>query len=71
MRGRCALGVPGRVCLLLLVGIGLFGGVRAQAADIAPQRVGGKIQWVYSYAEGKKLARETGKPMFLVFRCER
>ncbi len=31
----------------------------------------GKISWVYDYAEGKKLSRETGKPMFVVFRCER
>jgi hypothetical protein len=65
------LGVPRRFGLMLLAGIGLFGGARVEAADIAPQRVGGRIHWVYSYAEGKKLARETGKAMFVVFRCER
>jgi hypothetical protein len=37
----------------------------------APQPVGGTVQWVYEYEEGKKLSRETGKPMFVVFRCER
>ena len=41
------------------------------AAAIEPTPVTGKIKWVYSYAEGQKLARETGKPMFVVFRCER
>jgi endonuclease V-like protein UPF0215 family len=41
------------------------------AVVIEPVPVTGKIEWVYNYAEGKKLARETGKPMFVVFRCER
>jgi hypothetical protein len=41
------------------------------AVVIEPVPVTGKIEWVYSYAEGKKVARETGKPMFVVFRCER
>ena len=43
----------------------------ARAAAIEPTPVTGKIKWVYSYAEGQKLARETGKPLFVVFRCER
>ena len=38
---------------------------------IPPSPVDGKIEWVYSYAEGKALAEQTGKPIFLVFRCER
>ncbi len=37
----------------------------------APQPVGGKIEWVFDYEEGKKLSYESGKPMFIVFRCER
>ena len=41
------------------------------AASIEPVPVTGKIQWVYSYPEGQKIARETGRPMFVVFRCER
>ncbi len=34
-------------------------------------KVDGKIDWVYDYEQGKSLSRETGKPMFVVFRCER
>jgi len=30
-----------------------------------------KIDWVYDYEKGKQLSEETGKPMFVVFRCER
>jgi hypothetical protein len=36
-----------------------------------PVPVEGKIKWVYDYEEGKQLSRETGKPLFVVFRCER
>ena len=36
-----------------------------------PQPVEGKIRWVYDYEQGKRLSRDTGKPMFVVFRCER
>ena len=36
-----------------------------------PQRVDGKIKWVFDYEQGKRLSRATGKPMFVVFRCER
>ena len=39
--------------------------------DPEPQPVGGKLKWVFDYEEGKRLSRETGKPMFVVFRCER
>ena len=38
---------------------------------IPPQPVDGKIRWVYDYAEGKRLAKEAGKPLFVVLRCER
>jgi hypothetical protein len=41
------------------------------AVQIARTPVSGKIEWVYSYAEGQQLARKTGKPIFVVFRCER
>jgi len=40
-------------------------------ADTIPQRVDGKIDWVYSYAEGRRLAQASQRPMFVVFRCER
>ena len=43
----------------------------AAAQDMKPVPVTGNIQWVYTYAEGQKLARQTGKPLFVVFRCER
>ena len=43
----------------------------AAAAQPGPQPVSGKISWVYNYQEGQRLSRETGKPMFVVFRCER
>ncbi len=36
-----------------------------------PDPVDGKIKWVYDYEEGKRQSRETGKPMFVVFRCEK
>jgi hypothetical protein len=38
---------------------------------IPPQPVSGLFPWVYDYAEGKEEARKSGKPMFVVFRCER
>lgn len=50
----------------------LLCGHAARAADtIAPQAVDGKIKWVYSLAEARREARAGGKPMFVVFRCER
>ena len=35
------------------------------------QDVSGKIDWVYDYQEGQQLSKKTGRPMFVVFRCER
>ena len=43
----------------------------AWAERIPPSPVGGKIDWVYNYEEGKERARKNGKPLFVVFRCER
>jgi hypothetical protein len=43
----------------------------AHAETIPPQPVPGRIQWVYDYAEGQRLARQAGKPLFVVLRCER
>jgi len=37
--------------------------------DVAP--VSGDIEWVFDIEEGQRLSRETGKPQFIVFRCER
>jgi len=36
-----------------------------------PQEISGKIKWIYDYEDGKRISRETGRPMFVVFRCER
>lgn len=33
--------------------------------------VDGNIKWVYDYDEGKLRSLASGKPMFVVFRCER
>jgi hypothetical protein len=42
----------------------------ANAQTIPPKEIPGKISWVYSYEEGRKLGQKTGKPLFVVFRCE-
>lgn len=56
----------------LLAGALLLGGSTVRAGDIpAPVPVDGRISWVYRYEEGQRLSRETGRPMFVVFRCER
>jgi hypothetical protein len=56
----------------VLAGALLLGGVAIRAGDIPPPvPVDGKIHWVYRYEEGKRLSRETGRPLFVVFRCER
>ena len=36
-----------------------------------PQPLDGKIKWAFDYEDGKRLSRVSGKPMFVVFRCER
>ncbi len=51
--------------------IGLAGVSVTAGEKIPPQPVDGKIQWVYDYDEGQRLAKETGKPLFVIFRCER
>ena len=43
----------------------------AQAEKPAAQKLDGLINWVYDYQQGRRLAKQTGKPMFVVFRCER
>ena len=42
-----------------------------QGAEIPAVEVSGKVRWVYDYDQGKQLARQNGKPLFVVFRCER
>ena len=63
---------PRRPASWVLAGALLFGGLAVRAGDIPPPvPVDGKINWVYRYEDGQRLARETGKPLFVVFRCER
>jgi hypothetical protein len=38
---------------------------------IPSQPVPGKVHWVFDYAAAKRLALASGKPLFVVFRCER
>ena len=58
--------------VLCFAGAVLLTPVQLAAAEaITPIPATGNIQWVFSYEEGQKLARESGKPLFVVFRCER
>ena len=41
------------------------------AEKIPAQKVDGRIDWVGDYQRGRSLAKQTGKPMLVVFRCER
>ncbi len=43
----------------------------AFGVDIKPDPVSGKIDWIYDYEDGQAAALKTGKPIFVVFRCER
>ena len=60
---------------MLIRTIALLLGLSATTAHaIEPPKtepVDGKINWVYDYEKGKQLSRESGKPLFVVFRCER
>jgi hypothetical protein len=38
---------------------------------IPPQPVDGSIKWIYDLASGQEAARRSGKPLWIVFRCER
>lgn len=35
------------------------------------QAIDGKISWIYDYEQAKSESEKTGRPMFVVFRCER
>ena len=58
--------------VICIAGAMLFASFRLVGAqDVKPVPVSGNIRWIYNYAEGQKIARETGKPILVVFRCER
>jgi len=40
------------------------------SASLAPLRAADEINWLGSYSEGRRVARETGKPLLVEFRCE-
>src|SRR4051794_40551871 len=59
-----------RPSVLMPLAIAVIGwAVSVRGDEIPPQPVDGSISWVYRYADGKRLGRETGKPLFVVFRC--
>jgi hypothetical protein len=60
-----------RSSFVLVAGMVALGCSVALGEAIPPQPVSGNIQWVYDYADAQRQARETGKPLFVVFRCER
>lgn len=55
----------------ILVGLAWGLAVLIPAWSVPPQPVESRIPWIYDYAEGKRLAKASGKPMWVVFRCER
>jgi hypothetical protein len=59
------------IASLVTVSTMLLAPLPTPAQTVPPKPVESKIRWVYTYAEGKKLGKETGKPLFVVFRCER
>jgi hypothetical protein len=59
------------VSLCVVAAAILCGAQLAHAQKPSPKPIDGKIKWLYSYEEGKQLAGRSGKPLFVVFRCER
>ncbi len=58
----------------VFVSLGLFAmpAPICAAQDKPPAtEVDGNIDWVFDYEQGKQISQDTGKPMFVVFRCER
>jgi hypothetical protein len=56
---------------LAAVWAAVCGAAAARGGDVLPKAVDGKITWLHNYDEAKKLANQVGKPLFVVFRCER
>ncbi len=56
---------------MLTATTGALIGADAPIPKPAPQKIDGLVRWVYDYEQGRQLARKTGRPMFVVFRCER
>ncbi len=61
-----------RTCNFVIPLLLLAGATTTFAAEKPEsQPIGGKITWVYDYEDAQGISRDTGKPMFVVFRCER
>lgn len=63
MKSACFLIIFG--CQFLIAALAFS----QEKPDATP--VSGDIEWVFDIEEGRRLSRETGKPQFIVFRCER
>ena len=57
-----------RVCLPVSIFYLILLGHDCMAADDAVKPDGQR--WLNNWEEGRKIARESGKPLFVVFRCE-
>ena len=53
-----------------LLGIGLLASTGTAAAEEPIERLVAKMGWHTDYATGQAAARTSGKPMFVVFRCQ-
>ena len=49
----------------------LIGGVLLAGAAYSVATAGDEPRWINDYAAARAAARASGKPIFLVFRCER
>ena len=54
--------------LASVLGLCCVGGERATAAEAAKKP--NAPRWLSDFEEGRKAARASGKPLFVVFRCE-
>jgi hypothetical protein len=50
-----------RLGLAIFLGLCCLGGVRADSTE---------PHWLGDWEEGRKAARDSGKPLFVVFRCQ-
>lgn len=54
-----------------LIAVGMINAAASAVEKPAAVPVDGKIKWVYDLEAGQRQSRESGKPLFIVFRCER
>lgn len=57
--------------LTAVVGLGIVTlGLSLPEPEVAAQKPKRAIGWHTDYAQARALARQTGKPLFVVFRCQ-